>query len=96
MIVEHAILPVHPGRETEFESAFEQGRPLISCQPGFRNLSLSRSIESPNLYLLLVEWDSIEAHIDGFRTSNEYQDWKRLLHHFYAPFPTVEHFTAVA
>lgn len=48
------------------------------------------------MYLLLVEWDSIEAHIDGFRTSNKYQDWKRLLHRFYAPFPTVEHFTAVA
>lgn len=95
MILEHAILPVHPGEEAEFESAFERARPLISCQPGFRNLSLSRSTEPPNLYLLLVEWDSIEAHTDGFRTSNEYQDWKRLLHHFYEPFPTVEHFIAV-
>ncbi len=95
MILEHAILPVHPGDEAEFESAFEQGRPLISCQPGVRNLSLSRSTESPSLYLLLVEWDSIEAHTDGFRTSKEYQDWKRLLHHFYEPFPTVEHFIAI-
>ncbi len=95
MILEHAILPVRPGEEAEFESAFELARPLISCQPGFRKLSLSRSTESPNLYLLLVEWDSIEAHTDGFRTSSEYQDWKRLLHHFYEPFPTVEHFRAV-
>ncbi len=65
-------MPVHPGEEADFESAFEQARPLISSQPGFRNLSLSRSTESPNLYLLLVEWDSIEAHTEGFRTSDEY------------------------
>jgi len=95
VILEHAILPVRPGEKAEFESAFERARPLISCQPGFRTLSLSRSAESPSLYLLLVEWDSIEAHTDGFRTSKEYQDWMRLLHHFYEPFPTVEHFMAV-
>jgi heme-degrading monooxygenase HmoA len=52
----------------------------------------SRSIESPNLYLLLVEWDSVEAHTDGFRTSPEYEFWKALLHHFYDPFPVGEHF----
>lgn len=92
MILEHAILPVFPGREADFESAFERARPLISSQPGFRNLFLSRSVESPNLYLLLVEWDSIEMHTDGFRTSTEYHEWTRLLHHFYETFPTVEHF----
>lgn len=58
-------------------------------------MSLSRSVESPNLYLLLVEWDSVEDHTDGFRQSAEYQRWKRLLHHFYEPVPTIEHFTAV-
>ena len=96
MILEHAILPVRPGAEKEFERAFETARAQISQQSGFRNLSLSRSIESPNLYLLLVEWDSVEAHTEGFRTSPAYDEWKRLLHHFYEPFPLVEHFTAVA
>jgi heme-degrading monooxygenase HmoA len=96
MIMEHAILPVRPGTEEEFECAFTSARTLISRQPGFQKLSLSRSIESPNLYLLLVEWDSVEAHAEGFRTSPAYDEWKRLLHHFYEPFPVVEHFTAVA
>lgn len=92
MILEHAILPVRSGSELEFEAAFEQARPLISGQPGFVSLSLSRSMESPNLYLLLVKWASVEAHTDGFRTSPEYESWKGLLHHFYDPFPVVEHF----
>jgi heme-degrading monooxygenase HmoA len=95
MILEHAILPVHPGEEADFEAAFEQARLLISSQAGFRSLSLSRSIESPSHYLLLVEWESVEAHTDGFRSSNEYREWKQLLHHFYLPLPTVEHFTAI-
>lgn len=95
MILEHAILPVVPGREAEFEAAFARARSLVAEQPGCRTVSLSRSLESPNLYLLLIEWDSVEAHTDGFRMSREYESWKVLLHHFYNPFPVVEHFTTV-
>lgn len=95
MILEHAILPVRAGREAAFEEAFAKARPLVADQPGCRSVSLSRSIESPNLYLLLIEWDSVEAHTDGFRMSREYESWKTLLHHFYDPFPVVEHFTSV-
>ncbi|CDK00136.1 conserved hypothetical protein [Microbacterium sp. C448] len=95
MILEHAILPVRSGSEPDFEAAFAKARPLVADQPGCRSVSLSRSIESPNLYLLLIEWDSVEAHTDGFRMSREYESWKTLLHHFYNPFPVVEHFTSV-
>lgn len=95
MILEHAILPVRSGSEVEFEAAFERARPLISGQPGFVSLSLSRSMESPHCYLLLVQWTSVEAHTEGFRFSREYESWKELLHHFYEPFPVVEHFVEV-
>ena len=89
------MLPVRAGQEGKFEGAFRQARPLISSQPGFLRLSLSRSIESPNLYLLLVEWDSVESHTFGFRKSPQYEQWKKLLHDFYEPFPIVEHFVEV-
>lgn len=95
MIVEHGVLSIRPGEETAFEEAFTKARPLISCQPGFLRLSLSRSIESPNLYLLLVEWERVEAHTEGFRKSPEFEQWRQLLHHFYEPKPVVEHFVAV-
>lgn len=95
MILEHGVLSVRPGAEAQFEAAFGEARPLISCQPGFRSLSLSRSIESPNLYLLLVEWDSVEAHTEGFRTSPEFEQWRQLLHGFYEPKPVIEHFVTV-
>ncbi|WP_415854784.1 antibiotic biosynthesis monooxygenase family protein [Sinomonas sp. G460-2] len=95
MITEHAVLPVIPGQERAFEAAFREARPIISGMPGFRSLSLSRSVESPNLYLLLVEWDTIEHHTEGFRQSAGYERWRALLHRFYEPFPTVEHFQTV-
>ena len=59
---------------------------------GFRGLTLSRCLERPSTYLLLVEWETVEDHTVGFRGSVEYQEWRRLLHHFYEPFPAVEHF----
>ncbi|WP_394552721.1 antibiotic biosynthesis monooxygenase family protein [Agromyces sp. MMS24-JH15] len=95
MILEHAILPVVPGREAAFESAFAEASAIISSMPGFVDLTLSRSLETPNEYLLLVHWDSVEAHDPGFRGSPEYQEWRRLLHGFYEPFPVVEHFARV-
>lgn len=95
MILEQAVLPVKPGQEPEFEAAFEQAKAIISTMPGFRSLTLSRCIERPETYLLLVEWERLEDHTEGFRGSAEYQQWRSLLHHFYEPFPTVEHFDPV-
>jgi heme-degrading monooxygenase HmoA len=95
MIREHAVLPVIPGQEQAFEAALQEALPLIAGSPGFVRLSVSRGVESPSSYLLLVEWESLEAHTEGFRGSPEYQQWRDLLHHFYDPFPVVEHFAQV-
>ena len=72
VVLEHALLSVRHGQETEFETAFARARPLIESTPGFRGLRISRSIESPSTYLLLVEWDTVEDHAEGFRGSDRY------------------------
>ncbi|MBK7622729.1 MAG: antibiotic biosynthesis monooxygenase [Kineosporiaceae bacterium] len=95
MILEQAILPIRPGREADFEVAIRQARPLVADMPGFMDIRVLRGIESPSHYLLLVEWDSVEAHEVGFRQSPNYQQWRELLHHFYDPFPTVEHYAPI-
>jgi heme-degrading monooxygenase HmoA len=96
MITEHATLPVIPGREEEFEAAFADAKHIIAASPGFGGLSLSRCIERPSAYLLLVEWDTIEDHETGFRGSPAYSEWSAALHHFYDPPATVEHYEVVA
>ena len=95
MILEVAALDVKHGTEVEFERAFADAIPLISGISGFVSLELHRCIERPRRYLLLVQWRSLEDHTVGFRQSPEYQHWRALLHHFYDPFPTVEHYTSV-
>ncbi|MGH3855780.1 MAG: antibiotic biosynthesis monooxygenase family protein [Pseudonocardiaceae bacterium] len=96
MIFEHALLSVKPGEEMAFEAAFTRAKPIIAVMPGFQRLSLSRCIEHPNTYLLLVEWRCLEDHTEGFRSSPRYQEWRQLLHHFYDPFPSVAHYEQVA
>jgi heme-degrading monooxygenase HmoA len=96
MILEPPALDVRPGRETEFENAFAEAQGIIAGMPGFGGLTLSRCIEQPHRYLLLVHWRRLEDHTQGFRGSPEYQRWRDLLHHFYDPFPTVEHYEAVS
>ena len=95
MILEHALLPVRPGQEADFERAFATAKDIISAVPGFRTLILSRCLERPGGYLLLVEWDRLEDHTEGFRGSPAYEDWRALLHSFYDPFPVVEHYVRV-
>ena len=95
VILEHALLQVKSGRSAEFEDAFSRAKQIISSMAGFRRLSLSRCLERPDTYLLLVEWDSLEDHVEGFRKSPQYEQWRSLLHDFYDPFPTVEHYEQV-
>jgi heme-degrading monooxygenase HmoA len=95
MVLEHALLSVKPGEEDDFEAAFMQAKTIIADTPGFGHLTLSRCVEQASTYLLLVEWDRLEDHTVGFRGSAQYQQWRSLLHHFYEPFPTVEHYEHV-
>lgn len=92
MILEVAVLDVRPGESEAFEAAFREAQAIIASMPGYRSHQLQRCVENADRYLLLVEWDTLEAHTVGFRGSAEYQRWKALLHHFYDPFPTVEHY----
>ena len=92
MILEVAILNVIPGLETEFEAAFKQASVIISTMQGYGSHQIRRCLERRNRYILLVEWATLEDHTVGFRRSPDYQQWKTLLHHFYAPFPEVEHY----
>lgn len=92
MILEVAILNVIPGEENAFEKAFSQAQNIISKMAGYISHQLKACIENSSRYILLVEWKTLTDHTEGFRQSKEYQEWKRLLHHFYDPFPVVEHY----
>ncbi|WP_166615448.1 antibiotic biosynthesis monooxygenase family protein [Kineococcus vitellinus] len=95
MILEQAVLDVRPGHSDAFEAAFSKAKTIICTMPGFQRLTLSRCVERPDTYLLLVQWDTLEDHTEGFRGSAQYREWKALLHSFYDPFPTVEHYREV-
>src|SRR4051794_37624890 len=95
MSLELAILDVRPGHSDAFEAAFDEAKTIISSMPGFISLELQRCVEGDRRYVLLVRWARLEDHTEGFRGSPEYERWRALLHHFYDPFPTVEHYDPV-
>jgi len=92
MILEVAILDIRPGQSAAFETAFAQAQTIIASMPGYIDHRLQKNLDVNDRYILLVHWESLETHTVGFRGSPEYQEWKALLHHFYDPFPTVEHY----
>lgn len=92
MILEHAILRVRSGQSGEFERAMAKARSLIAAQPGFQSIEVRPSSDDPECYLLLVQWDRIESHRERFRQSDDYQQWRVLLHGFYDPMPNVNYF----
>ncbi|SAL68920.1 antibiotic biosynthesis monooxygenase [Caballeronia terrestris] len=98
MILEIAQLPVKAGEKAAFEAAFEEAQKIIAAQPGYRSHELVRGADAGNgsRYVLLVRWDSVEAHDPGFRQSADYQKWREQLHRFYEPGIAVAHFATVA
>ncbi len=95
MILEVALLNLRAGESTAFEQAFGQAQAIIASMPGYHSHQLQRCLEDQNKYLLLVHWRTLEDHTIGFRKSPQYPEWRRLLHHFYEPFPVVEHYQPV-
>jgi heme-degrading monooxygenase HmoA len=94
VVLEVARLDVRAGRTAAFEEAFGEAQRILRGMPGYQRHELRRCMEKESRYLLLVWWERLEDHTVGFRGSPEYQQWKRLLHHFYDPFPEVEHYAA--
>jgi heme-degrading monooxygenase HmoA len=95
MILEVAILQVKKGSILDFERDFSIASPFIQSVPGYVSHSLRKCLEDENKYILLVNWEKLEDHTIGFRESEAYLEWKKLLHHYYNPFPIVEHYEMV-
>jgi heme-degrading monooxygenase HmoA len=95
VIVEHAEINVTTGREDEFVAAFPQARAVLSQADGFRWAELHRGVERTSTFLLLVGWDTLAAHVDGFRSSDLFVQWRAIIGPFFAEPPRVEHYAAV-
>ncbi|OPA73823.1 antibiotic biosynthesis monooxygenase [Paenibacillus selenitireducens] len=95
MILEVAMLHVRPHLVEEFEDSFRQASKIITQMKGYIQHQLQKCLEEESKYILLVQWETLEDHTEGFRGSEEYQAWKKLLHHYYDPFPVVEHYENV-
>ncbi|GAB7128804.1 antibiotic biosynthesis monooxygenase [Silvimonas sp. JCM 19000] len=96
MILEVAHLDIRPGQRAAFEAAFGQAQNIIAGMPGYISHELQHCLERPDHYVLLVRWQTLQDHTEGFRGSPQYQQWKALLHGFYHPFPKVEHYELTA
>lgn len=96
MIWEIATFDITPGAEDAFRAAFQQAAPLLSQTPGFDSMQMTQGIETPNRFVLLVRWGSVAAHLENFRGSERFAQWRALLGPHFASPPHVEHYTDVS
>jgi len=96
MVLEVALIDVVAGQENDFTTAYAKARPVLTGTPGCRSVRMTRGVESPSRFVLLVEWDSVEAHLDNFRATERFTTWRSLIGPYFAAAPVVEHFTDVA
>jgi heme-degrading monooxygenase HmoA len=95
MVLEVALIDVTPGHEDDFAAAYAQGHPILAGTEGCRSVRMTRGVESPSRFVLLVEWDSVEAHDVNFRQSERFTRWRELIGPHFAGPPRVEHFIDV-
>ncbi|MDT4939255.1 MAG: hypothetical protein QOG80_2926 [Pseudonocardiales bacterium] len=91
MVLEVADIRVTPGAEAEFIAAYTGARQVLATTPGCRSVRMTRSIESPSRFVLLVEWDSVEAHERNFRGTDRFGTWRAAIGPYFAAPPVVEH-----
>ena len=96
MVLEVALIDVLEGREDEFAAAYRKAHEILATTPGLRSVRMTRGIETSTRFVLLVEWDSVEAHIENFRNSDRFPQWRAHIGPYFAAPPVVEHFTDVA
>jgi heme-degrading monooxygenase HmoA len=95
MVLEVASIHVQPGSEEAFASAYRGVREMVAATPGFVSIRMTRGVESPSRFVLLVEWDSVEAHLQNFRSTGRFTAWRAAIGPFFAEPPHVEHFTDI-
>lgn len=95
MVLEHAVFTIRPGTGEQFEAALARARHLLARSPGCLSVALHHGVEDPDRYVLLVEWETVEAHTEGFRQSDAFPEWRSLIGSYFAGDPVVEHLTAV-
>ncbi|MCO8276292.1 antibiotic biosynthesis monooxygenase [Actinoplanes sp. TRM 88003] len=95
MVLEVALIDITPGSEDAFAAAYQIGHPILAGTPGCRSVRMTRGVESPSRFVLLVEWDSVEAHLENFRNSERFTQWRGLIGEFFAQPPLVEHYLDV-
>ncbi|HLU32751.1 MAG TPA: antibiotic biosynthesis monooxygenase [Natronosporangium sp.] len=95
MVLEVADIEVVPGQEAAFLAAYARARELVATTPGCRSVRMTRGVESPARFVLLVEWDSVEAHLENFRASERFSAWRAQIGPYFAAPPVVEHFVDV-
>ncbi|MFB9357087.1 antibiotic biosynthesis monooxygenase family protein [Actinoplanes nipponensis] len=95
MILEVALIDVVPGQEDQFAAAYRTARPVLTGTEGCRSVRMTRGVESPSRFVLLVEWDSVEAHLKNFRDTERFVEWRALIGPHFANPPLVEHFLDV-
>ena len=96
MILEQADITIAPGKQAEFDAAIARGiATVISKAKGFRGARVHKGIESPERYLLLIQWETLENHTVDFRESAAFPEWRAIVGPFFAKPPVVEHFELV-
>ena len=93
MVLEVALIDVTD--PDGFRAAYREARTVLAETDGCRSVRMTHGIESPERFVLLVEWDSVEAHEVNFRQTDRFTTWRGLIGPYFSAPPRVEHFTDV-
>jgi heme-degrading monooxygenase HmoA len=95
MVLEVALIDITPGQELDFAATYAQAKSILATTPGLRSVRMTQGIETPSRFVLLVEWDTVEAHSENFRATERFGQWRGMIGPYFANPPHVEHFNDI-
>jgi quinol monooxygenase YgiN len=91
MITEIARITIDPANAAAFEAAVAEAAPWFRSDPSCHGMALERGIDTPGKYRLFIQWESVSHHMDLFRNSEAFGQWRALVGPYYTGPAMMDH-----
>jgi heme-degrading monooxygenase HmoA len=92
MVVEYIRYRIDADLGEEFERACTEAGSLLTASSHCRAHEVARGVEDPETYIVRIEWDSIDGHERGFRTSAEFGEFLSAVKPFFDDIQEMRHY----
>lgn len=94
MIVEYIRYTISADRAEGFQAAYQTASGALDASSHCMGYELSRGVEEREHWILRIDWDSLDGHKQGFRSSPEFRSFLEAVRPYFGDIQEMKHYQA--